>query len=678
MAQKTVQDIKLVVRAPEQSYPERGMGSASYRWRRALCFSASGHNQNCSGMPNNKNDNYNHTELIWDGKFEEQIKLPQKRAVDKIVLPFQTIELINEPREGTGSSQLFSGHKKEGWRNKLIWGDNKLVMSSLLREYAGQINLIYIDPPFDVGADFSVRVKVGDEEITKEPSILEEKAYRDTWGKGTNSYLQMLYERLLLMRELLAENGSIYVHLDWHIGHYVKILMDEIFGKDNFINEIIWNKGFRGTESKRIYQHSHDTIFLYCKTEQYMWNQQGQPYKDESLSRYNKIDEQGKQYAEIKRVRTDGTIYYGKTYPKEEGKRINDVISHITTMASTNTERIGYDTQKPEALLEVLIKTSSNEDDLVADFFCGSGTTGAVAERLGRRWVMGDLGRFAIHTSRKRLMEVQRKLKEESKNYYPFEILNLGKYERQHWQTAVVNGGRHTTEGKKINEYLKFIGELYRAEIVGGFTHLHAKKDKSFVHIGAVDAPVTMSEIKEAVGECKKNQFTNLDILGWEWEMGLNEEAIKWAKGQGVKLRLLQIPREVMDKRAAESGDVKFFELDYVEVNVERKGQEVKVALKNFAIPSEEFIPNDLRGKIANWSDYIDYWSVDWDYENLKSGDGELIFQNDWQTFRTKKSPKLELETPLHKYSQKGKYQILVKVIDIFGNDTSKVIEVKI
>ncbi|TSC79987.1 MAG: hypothetical protein G01um101429_299 [Parcubacteria group bacterium Gr01-1014_29] len=613
-----------------------------------------------------KNNNYNHTELIWDGKFEESVKLPQKRAIEKIVLPFQTIEVINEPREGTftpdttGSktSQLFGGAKrKDGWMNKLIWGDNKLVMSSLLKEYAGKINLIYIDPPFDVGADFSIKVKIGDEEITKEPSMIEEKAYRDTWGKGTNSYLQMIYERLLLMRELLAENGSIYVHLDWHIGHYVKVIMDEVFGKENFRNEIVWHYD-QGARPKTSFGKKHDTIFWYSKSESYIFNSKDilVPFESGMTEwRYTKGGQKGKEMP--------------------EGKIPSDVWDiKLNAMA---LEHLGFSTQKPEALLERIINASSNENDVVADFFCGSGTIGAVAERIGRRWLMSDLGRFAIHTSRKRLMEIQRKLKEDSKDYYPFEILNLGKYERQHWQVAL-SGKETTSESKKISQYIKFIIELYRGETISGFKHIHGKKDNRFIHIGAVDAPVTINEMKEALQECEKNKFSHLDVLGWEWEMSLYEEMVDWAKKKGVRLKLYQIPREVMDKRAAEDGDVKFFELNYLEVNVEKKGQEVKVALKNFAIPSEDLIPNDLRGKIEKWSDYIDYWSVDWDYESLKSPEGESIFQNDWQAFRTKKNQKLELETPSHKYSKKGKYQILVKVIDIFGNDTSKVVEVKI
>ena len=630
-------------------------------------------------MAKNSN-NYNHTELIWDGKFEESVKLPQKRAVEKIVLPFQTIEVINEPREGTftpdttggASAQLFGEAKrKEGWKNKLIWGDNKLVMASLLKEYAGKINLIYIDPPFDVGADFSVKVKIGDEEITKEPSMIEEKAYRDTWGKGTNSYLQMMYERLHLIRELLADNGSIYVHLDWHVGDYVRVIMDDVFGRKNFLGEIIWyyyNKLASGTKK---FSSAHDRILFYAKD------------VDSSYTFYPQEEKRDVPVKQLRRKYFEGKAINVKDeagnvqYQMRDVRRIDDVWRIACLQPADRTENTGYNTQKPEILLERIINASSNQNDLVADFFCGSGTTGAVAERFGRRWIMADLGRFAIHTSRKRLMEVQRKLKEGSKDYYPFEILNLGKYERQHWKVAL-SGKATTSESKKIAQYIKFIIELYRGEVIGGFKHIHGKKENRFIHIGAVDAPVTINEMKEAVQECEKNKFSRLDVLGWEWEMSLYEEMVDWAKKQGVRLKLYQIPREVMDKRAAEDGDVKFFELNYLEVDIEKKGQEVKVALKNFAIPSEDLIPNELRGKIEKWSDYIDYWSVDWDYESLKSPEGESIFQNDWQAFRTKKNPKLKLETPSHKYPKKGKYQILVKVIDIFGNDTSKVIEVKI
>ena len=613
------------------------------------------------------------TELVWPGK---------RTQIERVELPFQTIETINLPR-GQRQEGLFGDNAASGWKNRLIWGDNLLIMGSLLKEFAGKINLIYIDPPFATGDDFSFTVNIGDPasakatdgqasvEITKEPSALEVKAYRDTWGKGMQSYLQMMYDRLVLMKELLADNGSIYVHLDYHVGHYVKLLLDEIFGKDNFVNEIIWNKGFRGTESKRIYQHSHDTIFFYCKSGKYVWNQQGQPYKDESLGRYNKVDEQGRQYAEIKRVRTDGTIYYGKTYPNEEGKKINDVISHIATMASTNAERVGYETQKPIALLEVLIKASSNEGDIVADFFCGSGTTGLAAEKLSRQWIMSDLGRFAVHTSRKRLLDAKAK---------PFIVQNLGKYERHRW--VQLNG--------RYKNYLKFILELYHAEPIEGFTNLHGKKDKAFVRIGAVDAPVTLSEIREALSECKENKIKSLDVLGWEWEMGLHDLVKEEAERYGVKLSTLQIPQEVMElsPEDAKKSDIHFFELAYLEVDIKieglpaeasaKAGKRITITLKDFIIPNPELLPGEEKDKVKNWSDFIDYWAVDWMFnQHDEETEEDDAFHNMNQRYRTRKEPKLELSMD-YTYPKAGKYNVLVKVIDIFGNDTTKLVQVQI
>lgn len=275
--------------------------------------------------------------------------------------------------------------KQDNWKNQLILGDNKEVMQELLPALAGQINLIYIDPPFNTGKNRAT--------------------YSDRWN-SINDYLSFLRDRLQLMKQLLADTGSIYVHLDWHACHYVKVMMDEIFGYKNFRNEIIWNKGFRGTESKGGYQHTHDVIIWYSKGSNYIWNAVRQPYRDTALKRYNKKDEEGKRYALIKRKRTDGKVYYGRTYPKEAGKRIDDVISHIAVMAATSGERLGFDTQKPEELLKVFVLASSNPDDIVADFFCGSGTTLAVAEKLGRRWVGCDVSEKAIEVSRNRLEKI--------------------------------------------------------------------------------------------------------------------------------------------------------------------------------------------------------------------------------------------------------------------------------
>lgn len=623
-------------------------------------------------------------ELIWDGKYDEQGRL---RPVERVALPFQTIEVINEPREKTLLSMM--RREETGWRNKLIWGDNKYVLASLLEEFAGKIDLIYIDPPFATGADFSINIKLGDLEWTKKASIIEEKAYRDTWGRGLDSYLQMMYERLVLMRELLADNGSIYVHLDWHVGHYVKLVMDEIFAKENFRNMLIWYYGGRGAKAiAGQFPRNYDMLLLYSKSESCTFNRIYStvrvPYAEASKRGYRR-DELGRWFktaprgdytdASVEQLRKEGRIHETqsgniriKYFLKEENgyvleeKLLGDVWDDIPDMMHAPiAERLDFPTQKPEALLERIIEASSNKGDLVADFFCGSGTTLAVAEKLNRRWIGCDLSRFAIQVTRKRLLDIP--------DCRPFEVLNLGKYERQYWQMNIING-QQKDERRAISEYIEFIVKLYQAQPIQGFAHLHGKKAGRVVHVGAVDAPVTFEEVKAALEECRANGFKALDVLGWEWEMGLNELVRNEAANIGVDLRLLVIPREVMDKRAVEAGDVHFYELAHLDLEVKQQGRAVTVALKNFIIPNPELIPPDVRDKIKQWSDYIDFWAIDWDYR-------DDTFRNQWQSFRTRKHPELETVSK-HQYQEPGTYKILVKVIDIFGNDTTKLLEVTV
>ena len=344
-------------------------------------------------------------------------------------------------------------------------------------------------------------------------------------------------------------------------------------------------------------------------------------------------------------------------------KKISDVwrIAMINSMAN---ERLGYETQKPKALLERIIKASSNEGDLVADFFCGSGTTLAVAEKLGRRWIGCDLSRYAIHVTRKRLMDIP--------NCRPFEVLNLGKYERQVWQ-GIAFGGQKQAQQMLIFEYLKFILELYGAEPLAGTQHVHGKQGGALVHVGAVDAPVTIDEVNAAVTECLAMKQKELHILGWEWEMGMYDLVVEEAKRRGVKVLLLAIPREVMEQQAVDKGDIHFYELAYLEVSIKpsRQKRSYAVELTDFVIPNNELIPPDVRDKIKKWSDYVDYWAVDWDFRND-------TFINSWTSYRTRRDRALQLKTDPHAYDAPGTYRILVKVIDIFGNDTSQAFAVEV
>jgi adenine-specific DNA-methyltransferase len=338
------------------------------------------------------------------------------------------------------------------------------------------------------------------------------------------------------------------------------------------------------------------------------------------------------------------------------------VMSNVWMDIMTRGNGTGYATEKHEQLLSRIVSWLTQEDDLVADFFLGSGTTSAVAEKLGRRWIGCDLSRYAIQVSRKRMLDIP--------DCKPFQVLNLGKYERQHWQVSVLNGYQEARK-KGVADYLRFIVALYQAEPVGGHTHLHGQKAGRWIHVGAVDAPVTRAEVTDAVRECQANRYTGLDVLGWEWEMGLHETIREEAQRMRVDLRLLAIPREVMDRRSVQAGDIHFYELAYLRTALIQDGKSVTLKLEDFIIPNLELVPEEVRSKVKRWSDYIDFWAVDWNYQ-------EDTFHNEWQTYRTRKTPTLRLLSDPKEYGEAGNYKILIKVIDIFGIDTTKLLDVAV
>ena len=672
-------------------------------------------------------DDKREVELVWNGKSNE---------VCNIVLPFQTIEQVDEPRaekpeDSAIQADLFAmdsrGRQLQGWTNKLIWGDNKLILSSLkngpLREEIekqGGLKLIYIDPPFDVGADFSMDIEIGGDTFTKKPNILEEIAYRDTWGKGADSFIAMIYERLVLMRDLLAEDGSIYVHCDWRVNGYVRLAMDEVFSKDRFRNEIVWHYANTGLKarSKKFHQVA-DTLFVYTKTDKFTFNHLFKDRKDgqskQAKRKFNSVtkkadmvrDEHGKIVYEIRNEVLENSLWE-------------------TGSMSNSPERIGYPTQKPEALLDRIIKASSNEGDLIADFFCGSGTTAAVAEKLGRKWIVSDLGKFAIHTTRKRLIGVQRQLKEEGKDYRAFEILNLGKYERQHYigvNPDLREEQKQQQLAAKEAAFLDLILRAYRAEKVEGFTTFIGKRAGRLVAVGPVNMPVTRLFVEEIILECRKKHITKVDILGFEFEMGLFPNVLDEARGKGIDIAPKYIPAEVFDKRAVEKSQVVFHDVSFIEVKPHVKKNTVAVELTDFSVfYSQDSIANAEaslknkgskivveRGQIVkvskdkdgivtreqltqHWTDWIDYWSVDFDFEskreiirvqNPETGEteeqwtGDYVFENEWQSFRTKKDRSLELTSVAHECAP-GRRKIAVKVVDIFGNDTMTIVEVSV
>jgi len=584
-------------------------------------------------------------ELIWDGKYDDNGK---RVAPLRVALPFQTVETVNESAQERQRSLFVAEPKQTGWHNRLIWGDKKYVLPALLEEFSGAVDLVYIDPPFFTGDDFSFSVAVGGEDFTREPNLIEQKAYRDTWGSGIDGYLTWFYTSLLYLRELLAETGSIYVHLDWHFGHYAKLVLDEVFGADNFRNEIVWHYT-GGGRSSTYYSRKHDTIYWYSKTDDYTFNVDAirVPYKETSG------------YAKSGIVAKSGKRYM----PHPAGKPVDDVwdIPIINPLAD---ERVGYPTQKPEDLLNRVLLGGTNAGNLVLDCFAGSGTTAVVAERLGRRWIAADLGRFAIHSTRKRLLGIA--------DVRPFVVQNLGKYERQLWQEAEF--GESATA--RTAAYREFILDLYHAQPVAGYNWLHGLKQGRMVHVGTVDAPVTNGDVKQIVAEFRKAVGTGknapstkgVDLLGWDFAFELNEVARQDAEKAGIDLRLVRIPREVLEKRAVEQGDIRFFELAALSVDKKQAGRKVALTLEDFIIPPD--VPADVQKAVTHWSQWIDYWAVDWD----NKGDA---FHNEWQAYRTKKSNKLTL-TSEHEYSEPGEYLVVVKVIDILGNDTTKTLQLKV
>src|ERR1700722_13456918 len=595
-------------------------------------------------------DDKREVELVWNGKTNE---------VTNVVLPFQVIEQVDEPRaekpeDTAAQGGLFDarGRQLKGWTNKLIWGDNKLILSSLkngpLREEIeaqGGLKLIYIDPPFDVGADFSMNIEIGDETFTKKPGILEEIAYRDTWGKGADSFISMIYERLVLMRDLLAETGSIYVHCDWRVNTFIRSVMDEIFNSANFINQISWRRTGAHNDPQR-FGTITDTIFFYSKTDNYIWNPQfSERSKDSiatSFSYAQKSDgttvrlkkgekpQQGwrlfqsvtlrspnprpnlfyefkdykphrngwsvnrdrmEQYHRENRLiypeSKDGAIRLKMYLDESPGVPLQDLWTDLGKIEAISGENLSYPTQKPEALLRRIISASSNAGDLVSDFFGGSGTTAAVAEQLGRKWIATDLGKFAIHTTRKRLIGVQRELKTSGKDYRAFEILNLGKYERQHY--VGVNPNLREAEqqaqlAQKEAAFLDLILRAYRAEKTDGFATFHGKKAGRLVSVGPVNMPVTRLYVEEVIAECRQKRITKVDILGFEFEMGLFPNVLDEARAKGIDIAPKYIPAEVFDKRAVEKNQVRFYDVSFIEVKPHVTKNSVAIELTDFSV----------------------------------------------------------------------------------------------
>lgn len=677
------------------------------------------------------------TELVWEGKYDEY---GSRREIDvaKFSAPLQKIETVDDPLSHAEAQRdqamLFAlkeqAQKLGDFRNYLIWGDNKLVMASLLNDFKGKIDLIYIDPPFDASTDFSMGVPIGSgEDITeKDQSVLEMVAYRDMWGKGTDSYLHMLYERLVLARELLTERGSLFLHIGPNVSNLVRCVVSDVFGASSFQNEIIWQRTDPHNDARKRLGIMTDRILWFGKTDS--------PYYDPDAARDELSDAaesefsllelpdgtvinyKGNEYKQGRRFKLENATWKGTSperrfawrgatpSPKREWMYDFDGMEQALARGElylrnpavgsarcwkkyldenrgiylqdlwTNVGRVkggtDYPTQKPEGLLEQIVAAFSPRDGLVADFFCGSGTTAAAAERLGRRWIMCDLGRFSIHYTRKRLIERQRQLHAQEQSYRSFDVYNLGRYERQWWQKERLRGADV--------EHRKLVLDFYKAEVLSSAPSplLHGRKGHSFVHVGAIDSILTRPELKRVAEAAKQGGAKQVNCLAWEFEMDLRLAAHQLEAELGLKVVLARIPREIMEKNRTK---VTFFEIATLEAEAvynKKNGLKlVDIKLTKF-LPSLAEVPSDelealQERAIRSGFDFIDFWAIDFNYD-----DGQP-FKHHWQAYRLRKNRSLPIVSAQeYSYEKPGKYTACIKVVDTFGCDTSITVPVQV
>jgi adenine-specific DNA-methyltransferase len=660
--------------------------------------------------------------LVWDTK--------PKRAPNPRDIDFQTAEIVipNPHRDQPSLSSFLRGLSiadiDRARMNRLIWGDNLLAMQALLASgYEEEIGLIYIDPPFWTGENYYNSVMVGTEEVTASPSVIERLAYKDIWEGGIDSYLDMLYPRLQLMKRLLSENGVFFVHTDWHTGHYVKVVCDEVFGRDNFRSEIIWQRFTFHADAKR-FGMVHDTIFEYSKGGEYTYFKQFGEWNKEYIDSHFKKDENGRLYRldnptapahgstgkpmrfgdkiltppkgamwrwasqeQVDQLMKEGRIVLTGTgmpavkwyLDEKEGPVVHSLWTDIPPVNPQAKERIDFPTQKPEQLMERIINSSSKEGDLVADFFCGSGTTLAVAERLGRRWIGCDFSKVAIQMIRNRLVGMET---------HPFLLENIGNYQRHMVYLA----------GARIYEMQHIVLKLYGATPRKDLPELGTRKGDDgvteLVYVGYPDRAVTSKKVEELATQAETldgTGYNRLVVLGWDYEYNYEElladrRRTPLLRKSKIEIVPRTIPPEVYeylrthtssDDLESFSGKVRFYDKPYLKLakpTRERSGGKAKVTV---GIERYVFFPGSLpieneqqRREVEeiyrkSFAALLDYWAVDWDYE-------PPTFRSTWQAFRGfGKNIKQVPISVTHELPTGKKYLIAVKAVDVFGNDAT-------
>lgn len=625
--------------------------------------------------------------IVAEGKKEVAKILENLESGHKITL--QTNEYVLPVEKGNLLYQKpIEAPSKDTWLNRLCYGDNLLVMQALLNgdpatglpSMRGMIDLIYIDPPYDSKADYRSKITLPGVDVELNPTVLEQTAYSDTWKDGTVSYLKMMYPRLVLMRELLSDKGSIYVHLDWHVGHYVKLLMDEIFGKEHLKNEVIWSYS-RWANDSSCFQRMHDSLFFYAKSSENIFYEQRMPIPDARKRNLVQIVN-GKKVS--MRDENGNVVYRTQTdKPVPDWWDISDMWDDVFQVGKTGKERLDYQTQKPEKLLERIIKASSNEDSIVADFFAGSGTTGAVAEKLGRRWIMSDMGKPATMIMRKRLVDIPSK---------PFLYQCIGDYQQETFAS--------NKEFKTVGALAQVVLNLYGAI---PFTNEDAPRNLGYIKdkhtLVLVDSPnrVTGRSMLKRALELKENYlggWNKVIVLGWNFAFDIADTIREL---NNPSLEVLVIPPDLLDKLRTKSNytklvqnkTIRFVSLQYLDIKkpfttpISSDVETLHVELNNYVVLSPDALPLDEpnKAKLQGVIDkdplaLIEYWSIDPNY------DGET-FRSKWQDYRENTEHEqnnlrvlAKAVFPVATLPIGQKRKVCVKAVDVFGLESVVVEEI--
>jgi adenine specific DNA methylase Mod len=670
--------------------------------------------------------------IVVQGKKEAQKILDGLSTRNRITL--QTNELVLPAKASGGYwGQQVKQLKKDEWFNRMIYGDNLFTMQALLAgdpatglpPMRGKIDLIYIDPPFDSKADYRTKIHLPNTDIEQKPTVIEQFAYSDTWKEGTVSYLEMIVPRLIIMKELLSEQGSIYVHIDFHVGHYVKVIMDELFGKENFRNHITWLRSSSGKTVSKNFPNDTDFILFYTKSENYIFNPTYMPLAETTIAMYNKNDNDGRgkyrlfplqktggpgpettydykdnngkmwkcptkgwrmKYEKLKALENDGRLYIDgntiaeKAYWNErenEGRLANNLWNDIANLQGANAEILGFNTQKPEKLLNRIIEASSDKNSIVADFFSGSGTTGAAAEKLGRKWILCDIGKPACMITRKRFIDLNSK---------PFFYLSIGDYQKEQYEQSAFK-----TIGDLAHVIINLYGALpfpYQEGVPNNLGYI--KQSKALVFVDSPSKLTGYNTLKKAqeLRASFMGGWEKIIVLGWNFvtDIGRIIESLN-----DERLEVLVIPPDLLDKlktkasyeQLIKSGSIRFSSLQYLTIKPIKKNSyndeedEIIVELDNYVLLSPDALPLDKENKeklekviAEDPMSLIEYWSIDPDY------DGD-VFRSKWQDYRENNEDlRIKRVAKLLVPKNKGKKKICVKTVDVFGFESGAVNEV--